>query len=343
MVVIVTRGGQLAQCRLRAGRGARIDAEQGGVEVVGWEPASGNLTGGGGLQVVTELRGGLESLELVLGERVQHHGIQCGGHSGVQRARRDRWLADVLVGDGGGTVAPEWRAAGEHLEEHHTGGVEVGAGIDGFTACLFRREVLGRSQHRARVGDRCRIVGHGPGDAEVHDLDLAVLGDHDVAGLDVTVHEQGTMAVFESGQDPGDDSHRLAWLERAVGDDVTQEPPVNVFHDDVGNLCLDAVRFTNGLLAGIEDAHNSGVRHPRRFLRLFTEQDAEARVGGEGRLQELDRNAPSEAGVGADVDIRHATAPDEITELVSASKQAGTFSHVLSPGGVGGLPAKCNA
>ena len=45
-----------------------------------------------------------------------------------------------------------------------------------------------------------------------------------------------------------------------------------------------------GLFAGVEDAHDRGVRHLRGGLRLEAEARAERGVVRERRLQELDRD-----------------------------------------------------
>src|SRR5690606_16984100 len=109
---------------------------------------------------------------------------------------------------------------------------EVGAGVDGLATSLLRGEVLGGAENGAGVGNRGRVVRNGTGDAEVHDLDLAVLRDHDVARLDIAVHDQGAVAVLERGEHAVDDAHRFARLQRAVGDDVFQQATVDGLPDD---------------------------------------------------------------------------------------------------------------
>ena len=81
-------------------------------------------------------------------------------------------------------------------------------------------------------------------------------------------------------------------------------------------------RVDDGLFAGVEDAHDGGVRHPRGGLRLLTEAHAERGVGRELRLQQLDRDLAPEAGVGADVHVGHAAAPDEVADAVATREQA---------------------
>ena len=52
---------------------------------------------------------------------------------------------------------------------------------------LLRGQVGGRAQHGGGLGQG--FGARGPGDAEVHDLHLALRGDHDVPGLDVAVDD----------------------------------------------------------------------------------------------------------------------------------------------------------
>ena len=59
--------------------------------------------------------------------------------------------------------------------------------------------------------------------------------------------------------------------------------PVDVLHDDERHLDLVAVRVAHRLFAGVEDAHDRGVRHARGGLRLLAEAGAEGRVVGERR------------------------------------------------------------
>ena len=97
-------------------------------------------------------------------------------------------------------VGLERLPAGEHLEEDHARGVDVGAGVDDLGERLLGRQVLGRPEDHARLREgrdarrRGRETRLGDlGDAEVEDLDdvgLAVaLDEHDVVGLEVAVDD----------------------------------------------------------------------------------------------------------------------------------------------------------
>ena len=82
--------------------------------------------------------------------------------------------------------------------------VDVGARVDRLAQRLLGRQVLGRAEDDARLGQRLAApdcgCGH-LGDAEVEDLDhvaLAVaLDQHDVVGLEIAVDDAGAVRVVE--------------------------------------------------------------------------------------------------------------------------------------------------
>ena len=135
---------------------------------------------------------------------------------------------------------------------------------------------------------------------------------------------------------PLDDLRGLGGRHRALGDDVLEQASLDVLHDDERHERLDAGRLAHDLLAGVEDAHDRGVRHLRGGLRLPAEPRAEGGVVRERRLEQLDRDAAAEPAVGADVDVGHAAAPDEFADLVAAREHAHVLryavNHELSPG-----------
>ena len=187
----------------------------------------------------------------------------------------------MLIGDRRGALSAERGPTGEQLEEDDAGRVEVGASVDGLAACLLGREILGGAEHGTGLGDRRGVVRDGARDAEVHHLDLAGLGDHDVARLDVAVHEERPVAVFQCREYLRDDAHGFGLLDRAVGDDVLEEPSVDELHHDVGDLLLIAQLVDRGLLARVEDPDDGRMRHPGGLLGLLAEHQAEPRVGRE--------------------------------------------------------------
>jgi len=74
-----------------------------------------------------------------------------------------------------------------HLKECDSQGVNVRPCLHLSPADLFRRHVPDRTQLNA--GSRESLLTGGLGNTEIGHLDLARVGDHDVAGLDVAVND----------------------------------------------------------------------------------------------------------------------------------------------------------
>ena len=159
-------------------------------------------------QVFAHFGGGLVAVRRVFRHGGEDDAVQVDGLVGGQfavggdaLARRDGVFLDVLVGDGEGGFAFEWWFAGDGFVHDAAEGVDVGAGVGSFAACLLGGEVL-------RGADDCGGLRHGgggviqcAGDAEVHHLHLAGVGDHDVGGFDVAVDDAGVVAGLERVRD----------------------------------------------------------------------------------------------------------------------------------------------
>ena len=115
--------------------------------------------------------------------------------------RRRHVLVDVLVGDLDRRLALVRLRAGEQLVEHDAGGVHVGAGVGAAVDDQLGGEVGdGADQDAAGRG----VLGVGAdrlGQAEVGDLDPAVVGDQDVLGLDVAVDQAGAVGGGQRRED----------------------------------------------------------------------------------------------------------------------------------------------
>jgi hypothetical protein len=115
--------------------------------------------------------------------------------------RRSRFFLNVLVHHRHRRITGERRAQGEELVQKAAHRVQVGARVDGVSHRLFRGEVLRGADHHG--GLRHADVPCVTGDAEVHDLDLAGPGDHDLGRLDVPVHDAVLMGMGERLQNAG--------------------------------------------------------------------------------------------------------------------------------------------
>ena len=217
-------------------------------------------------QVRPHLGGGLVAVGRVLAQRLEHDRIELRGDLRVELRRGPRVLPHVLVGHRDRGVAGERRLAGEQLEQHATGGVDVAAGVDGLTARLLGRQVLRRPDHRGGLGHVLALTQRA-GDAEVHDLHRTGPVDHDVGRLHVAVDDAVLVAEVERGAHVGHHLDDPLLAHRARGlDDLAQRLPVDVLHDDVGQRAEVA-----GDLAGVIDRDDRGMVERRGVLRLAAE------------------------------------------------------------------------
>ena len=187
-------------------------------------------------------------------------------------------------------------------------------------------------------------VAHRPGDAEVHDLDVAARREHDVAGLDVAVDDPRAVAVVQRREDArGDLQGPLGQDLAALAQDVAQGATGHELHDDVG---LRDPRTVGGhLLAGVVDRDDRGVVERGRGLRLAAEPGLERRVAGQVGAQPLDRDDAAQPRVVALADLGHAATAEQLAELVAATDQRrargrwrrGRGAHGVASGLGGGL------
>ena len=180
-------------------------------------------------------------------------------------------------------LAGERRLAGHHLVHHDAERVEVAARVGLRALGLLGREVRRGAHDRAGLGE-VRLGGrvHGPGDAEVGDLHLAVRTDQDVGRLDVAVGEPGLVGEPERGGDLGGDLGGLLGGEPLVGlQDLGERATLHVLHrDEVGAF----------VLAPVVDVDDVGVAEVGGGLGLAAEALDEVGVDRELGEQDLDRD-----------------------------------------------------
>ncbi len=114
-----------------------------------------------------------------------------------------------MLGDGAQRRArAKGRGPGEHAVEHAAERVEVRPPVEGLTAGLLRRHVLGRPAYEPGDRDGGALVLDELGDPEVADLhvlaSLVVDDHHDVLGLQVAVDDAVVVRLFEREEDAAD-------------------------------------------------------------------------------------------------------------------------------------------
>ena len=232
-------------------------------------------------------------LRIRLDRRLDHVGQrlrQIGPHveqraAGALAVRRAE-LLDVRALDG---VAPR-----QQVEDQHADGVDVARDRRRLSCQELRRHVRGRA---ARVAVAPALVG----EPEIHQQDPAALLAHDVAGLDVAVHESRGVDGPGRPADVDADECRFARAHGALrGQDVRER------------LALDEVAPEAGsplVLVDSVDRHDVRVPHPRHRPR-FLEQCARLRVAIESAVQQqLQGDVALERRVEGAVDLAERAAP----------------------------------
>lgn len=246
----------------------------------------------------------------VTGGGARHQVVEPGRESGDDgRGSRDA-LVEMLVDDLRGGVAGVRLGAREHLVQHDAAGVHIGAGVRGAVLDLLGGEIGDRAQDGAGgVRDRADR----PDQAEVGDLDPAVVADQHVLRLHVPVDETRPVGGAQRGEDRLQDVQRGPRLKGApLAQHVAQRAAGDVLHREVDVLLLRAL---------VEDRDHVGVRQPGHRLGLADEALDERGVGRERRMHHLEGEHPVEPGVHGPVDRGHAAHGDAGIDAVAAVEQ----------------------
>ncbi len=224
--------------------------------------------------------------------------------------------------DGGRHVGRtgERRLAGEHLEEHHAEGVQIGPGV-GFEALdLLRAEIPGRAEDRPGPGQVGTESFRRFGDTEVGDLypwhltSLAPIKQH-VARLDVPVYEAVGVGVGERIGDLAADAGGQPRRHRPPIDQaLAQRLAADELHDDEGG--------PGSGHAGVVGGHHVRVREAGGGHRLLLEAVEEALVAGEVGVEDLDGDRPGQDLVVAFPHRRHAALCHQPDQPVPATEPA---------------------
>jgi hypothetical protein len=256
---------------------------------------AGGLGGERILEVDLErARVGVAVLEVLVGHAVEDR-REPRGDLRPAHLHVGQVLAHVLHRHRDLVLAVEGDVAGEHLEQHDAEGVDVGLAVDVVAQRLLGRHVVRGAEH-APVGGQPLLVERA-GDAEVGDLGRALLVDQDVLRLDVAVDDVARVREAERSRDLDRVGDRLPDRQFAeAADAVLERLALDVLEDD---------ERAPVLLAGVDHAHDVGVRELGHRARLAAEALELVGVGGDLAVHELDRHAPLEDAVERPIDGRH--------------------------------------
>jgi hypothetical protein len=196
-------------------------------------------------EVARQVAGRREAVLRVLGEAAFRDPAQRRGRPRVEARDRLRVFADDGGERLGGRRALERPRPGRHLEQDRSERELVAPEVGRLARGLLGRHVADRAEHHARPGDRSRhrgllrglrVVQLGQlGEAEVEDLDVAVLRDHDVVGLEVAVLDPCRVRLGERVGHLHGDLERLARRELPAGQQVAQRAALDQLHRDPGD------------------------------------------------------------------------------------------------------------
>ena len=222
-------------------------------------------------------------------------------------------IRHVHAEQGDEAVGVERAQPGEHLVEHHTDGIEIGARIDGLAERLLGRHVVGRAEDhphlRERLGAARHLrgragggegVGVQLGDAEVEDLHhldaVLALHEHDVLGFEVPVHDADVVCARQAGRDLPRDANGPRGLDRRVEQLAEARPGDVLQHEEEGPLRRPPEVGRGHHVRMIDVGRSDG---------LALEPGDDLRVLGERSVEHLERHALSHVHVLDEVDHAH--------------------------------------
>lgn len=250
-------------------------------------------------QVVGEFHGAAIAVFRLLRQGAREDALQGGRGFRGEIGQVGRGLVHDAMQkreDGGVAVALEGGPAGQHFEQHHAQGKNVGAAVERLSQHLLRRHVLGRAQHHAGLGHgrRCHV-----GDAEIGQLGHAHGGDHDVGRLNVPVHDAQALRVIEAvGNLRRDIAEGVERQSFGLVHPLAQRLALQILHGDIG----DAID-----LAHVVDGDDGRVVQPPGRLRFADEALLELGdfLGRQVGIQRLDCNRALDNGIEGLIDGPH--------------------------------------
>ena len=198
-------------------------------------------------------------------------------------------------------IALERPPSAEKLEGDDRERVTIARGCRTFALGLLRREVAGRSEHRA--GHRQRVHAGCARDPEVGDVDGPVSVEHEVRRLDVTVDDAVAMGGIDRRRRLLEPLERLPDLLGPIPlDPFLERAPAQIFHDD---------ERPPRVLSDVEHRHDVRLSgQPRRCQCLAREAPADVVVARVALGEQLHRDSAAENRIGRAVDLAHASERD---------------------------------
>ncbi len=256
---------------------------------------------------------------------VRRDAVQGPAPVGVDPVGR---LRDVLVHVGvrhlDRRVAGVRLLAGEHLEQHDAGRVDVGAGVGVAVLDQLGRQVRHRADEQA-LGGGGRLGGDRAGQPEVGHLQQTPAGDQDVLRLHVAVDQACVVRGAQRRQDRVEQVQRTGRRQRGLAaHQPAQCRPLHQFHHDVGSTEIVAL---------IENRDYVGVRQVCSSPGFAIEVRREVLVVAEALVHDLDRHGAVQSPILRAVDRGHAATRQARDDLVATVE--GTADQCVDSAGMG--------
>ena len=186
---------------------------------------------------------------------------------------------------------------------------------------LFRRHVadrpqqhaLGRSIRRRSIGG-VRSDGRGlgqPRQPEVHDLDVAFAGKHDVLWLQIAMHDTRLVRLRQGIRELGGDLKGLLQPRPPALQLVPKGRAFDDFHHDI-ELAV--------ALADVVDRDDARMIQRGQRSGFLLETPDGGGAGGRLDAQDLDGDIPAELRVPGAIDLSHAAGAEQSDDLVWAAE-----------------------
>ena len=252
---------------------------------------SGDLPVAQALQIAGHLPSGLIAIRRVLGHSGKYYRIDIDALGRSQRGirdeirRRGRLFLHMLIRNRKGGFALKRSMASKRLVEHTAQRIDIGAGIRVLTAGLLRGKVLGGADNGGSLRHRRGGVIQCTGDAEVHHLHLAGVGEHDICWFDIAVNNPGFVRGLQCIGYRFENIRRfLGGQSSVLANDISQGAAVDPLHDDIWDGHAIQLGF-----AGVINRHDIGVIQLARVLGLAVKALTEVDVARHFRAEHLYR------------------------------------------------------
>jgi hypothetical protein len=239
--------------------------------------------------------------------RSGNDGFEFHGYLRIHLAHRGRVAHQAGIHDCEWIHSLKRRLPGHHFIKNDAQGINVAARVAAFALYLFGRNVVHRPDRWREFAERQAPRAALPGDAEVHQLDLIFLVDHDILRLQITMHYAVRVNVIEDIADRDRQPHCAIRRDRSIVENLAQQPAFRPLHHHV-NPALAA------LLRQHTD-HTGMIQFPPDLsLALKAIEERNVRLGF--RMRYFNSHVGASAQIGSAVNRRHASLSRQFTNAV---------------------------